>query len=431
MPDPSVCRGSASGHTGVAARRWFAAVAIVACALASSAPAAARVSDSGGPPSVSVRVNGAPETVFKWASGPCQERMIPDAPARAFRNADGKVRLVAASFDNWSMHGPSLDEVRPDCRPLFRGAERSEPHLFDDRGWIEAFYTLDGRTVYALISNEWDGFRHAASGVPLGPTCRVRQYAPGCMVYSINLAVSSNGGRIFRYPASDGGQVVAGAAYHPAKTGREGNATAGELPAPGGVPTVSNIVERGGYFYAMVFYRGAGPHEDGNCLMRTDDLGDASRWRAWDGQDFTIRPVSHGPNEAPSQRCALVARRTLGWDVRSLSWHAKTQSYIAIMHSASRDAGGRRIVGVHYATSPDLLRWSDARLLMEVPNTLDSTCRPPAKYPSMLDAGSSSPNFETVGDNAYIYYTQYNLENCRISLDRDLRRLPVMIGVAP
>ena len=356
--------------------------------------------------------------------------MIPDGPARAFRDSAGKVRLIATSYENWSLYGSSLDDVKPDCQPLFHGAERSDPAAFDDRGWIEATYTKDGHTVDALISNEWDAFRHKASAMKMAAACRARQGTPGCMAYSINLAISNDSGRDFRYAPAGGQQVVAGTAYQSKAPVRNGNLAADVLPAPRGFPTVSNIIERDGYFYAMVFDRGATAAEDGNCLFRTTDPGDASQWRAWDGHSFTIRPVDTGASNATAQPCPRIARGVLGWDVRSLSWNAKAKSYIAIMLAASVNAAGQRVVGVYYTTSPDLLRWSESRLLLEAPSELDKTCKPPVHYPSMLDPASQSRNFETVGDTAYIYYTQYNVKGCQVSLDRDLRRLPVAIEPA-
>jgi hypothetical protein len=49
---------------------------------------------------VSIHAIGAPETVFRWSDHACGDTMIPDAPARAFRDADQKVRLIATSFEN-------------------------------------------------------------------------------------------------------------------------------------------------------------------------------------------------------------------------------------------------------------------------------------------------------------------------------------------
>jgi hypothetical protein len=51
----------------------------------------------------------------------------------------------------------------------------------------------------------------------------------------------------------------------------------------------------------------------------------------------------------------------------------------------------------------------------------------PLGYPSLLDPNSVSRNFETVGDNAQLFLTRFNLQNCEVSLDRDLIRFPVKI----
>ena len=36
----------------------------------------------------------------------------------------------------------------------------------------------------------------------------------------------------------------------------------------------------------------------------------------------------------------------------------------------------------------------------------------------LLDPASDSRNFETVGDQAYVYFTRYNLHDCRPGQDR-------------
>ena len=392
-----------------------------------SSPSAGGVSKA---PSVVIRVSGPSQVVLNWSAHACPKSFIPDAPARAFRDMDGAVRLIATSFENWSFVGPTLDAMTPDCQAAFRGAERSDPLAFDDRGWIEATYTSNGRRVYALISNEWDSFRHFVPNGAISASCGLRQYQPACMAYSINLAVSDNGGRNFNYTMKEGQQVISGDVIRAKQPAGDLGRRADGSEAPRGSPTVSNIVARNGFFYAMVYVRGQTSGQDGNCLLRTEDLGNPAQWRAWDGKNFTVRPVNFGDKFPSAIPCARVARRVLGWDVRSLSWYAPSNSYIAIMHAASVNPEGRRVVGVHYATSPDLLQWSDTRLLVEAPSRLNSTCQPPMHYPAMLDPASSSRNFETVGGSAYIYYTEFNVQNCRISLDRDLRRFAVTIQPA-
>ena len=60
-------------------------------------------------------------------------------------------------FDWTAMRGRSLNDVRQDCRVIYEGHKRDDPAAFDDRAWIAAPYTLDGRTIYALIHNEFQG----------------------------------------------------------------------------------------------------------------------------------------------------------------------------------------------------------------------------------------------------------------------------------
>ena len=46
------------------------------------------------------RSNGPPQTVFSWAKDRCEDLDIPDLPARAFRDAQGRVQLIAAHYIN-------------------------------------------------------------------------------------------------------------------------------------------------------------------------------------------------------------------------------------------------------------------------------------------------------------------------------------------
>src|SRR5438876_4015532 len=50
----------------------------------------------------------APEVVFDPARNGCSLNDIPDAAARAFRDANGLIHLVAAHFENRQFVGPSF-----------------------------------------------------------------------------------------------------------------------------------------------------------------------------------------------------------------------------------------------------------------------------------------------------------------------------------
>ena len=82
---------------------------------------------------------------------------VPDAPARAFRDADGKVQLIATHFINRRMVGDTLNSVKQDCNIIMDSHKNPDPSQFNDREWITSVYTLDGKTIYALVHNEYQG----------------------------------------------------------------------------------------------------------------------------------------------------------------------------------------------------------------------------------------------------------------------------------
>ncbi|MFO1152301.1 MAG: hypothetical protein U1E42_01370 [Rhodospirillales bacterium] len=370
-------------------------------------------------PAVVIAISGPEEVVYSWQKDRCDDRFIPDAPARAFRDADGLVHLIAPHYPNWELVGTSLDRVRRRCHVLFEGSEDADSGRYDDRAWIEGTYTLDGKTIFALLSNEWDGTRHPGSGCS-GTVGRTRR----CIYNSLTLAISTDGGETYTPPR--GRRLVASLPYR--------FASEADDDRPAGYGTSSNIIAREGVFYALIGAWPRGAQAYGNCLIRTDSLADAASWRAWDGHDFSRRFVDpyHETDFSPDQHvCEPVGAGSLNWEVRSVSWHAPSQSYITILYGASQSASDRRITGIHYATSPDLISWSAIKMLLAAPSALDrQRCQSFIRYPSLLDAKSASRNFETVGGQAHIYFTRTNVPDCRQTMDRDLVRLPVTITPA-
>jgi len=192
-------------------RMTYAACTLLSqgAALAQPHPVLSRDSEE---PSIRIMVAGSPELVFEGGQS-CDKLFIPDAPARAFRDARKMVHLIASSYRNWFLTGPSLSHLSPQCAPTLSGAENGSRAAWDDRAWIEATYTPDGRTIYALVSNERDLFRHPDQIDSLTGACGIRQYQPPCTDYSINLAVSRDMGRHFHYDQLGIGHVVARSPY--------------------------------------------------------------------------------------------------------------------------------------------------------------------------------------------------------------------------
>lgn len=129
-----------------------------------------------------VRIAGSEQTVFSWPRDRCALRDYRDLPARAFRDAGGDVQLIASRYRNRRFIGPSLDRLTHPCDVTMASARNANPARFDDLEWLGSPYTQDGRTVYALVHNEYKGHQHPGR-------CPSADYL-SCWYNSVTLAVS-------------------------------------------------------------------------------------------------------------------------------------------------------------------------------------------------------------------------------------------------
>jgi hypothetical protein len=349
-----------------------------------------------------------PEIVFDHERDACAPSDVPDVPARAFRAADGSVRLIASHWTNRGMSGPSLNQLRHSCDVLFTAAGNDDPAAHDDRGWIVSTYTLDGITIHALVHNEFHGHKRPA----LCPSGRYMD----CWYNTITYAVSIDGGRNFKRPPGAGG-YVAGVPYR-------FDPTQGQRS---GLFNPSNIIRRGDYFYTMVTAAAQNAQKAGVCLLRTDRLDDPSAWRAWGGEGFTVAfadPYGTRSAAAP-ETCRPIPGLTRL--MASLSFHRPSGLYVGLfIHRQRPTPEAEPVDGVYYATSPDLVTWSQARLLYPSPTTLNQSYgTQPVAYPSLLDPDSPSRNFEDTDGDAFMYLTRITMKGWQTGWSRDLNRLPV------
>jgi hypothetical protein len=230
-----------------------------------------------------------------------------------------------------------------------------------------------------------------------------------CWYNALTLGRSTDGGRSFRREPA----LVAAVPYRYDQVGLGHH----------GYFNPTNIVEHDGAAYMFAFATHTGAQREGNCLLRTATVSNASAWRAWDGAAFTIgfeSPYDH--TLVPEQHvCAPVA--ALRWPVTSLVRHAGT--YIAMMQDTSHEGG------VFYATSPDLLHWSAPARLLSAPGLRSWTCGDPdpIAYPALLDPASPDRNFQTVGATALMFATRFDVENCRITSRRSLIRWTIDLSL--
>jgi hypothetical protein len=364
------------------------------------------------PPTVTVAVTGAPQTVYDYSTDRCDGVDIPDAPTRVFRDAQGRVQLIASNHMARRMIGPSLDSLVRDCRVVLPSHHDPRPEAFDDDEWLVAPYTLDGQTIHALVHMEYHGQEHGSGHCP--------SLLNGlCWYDAITLAVSRDGGATYTHAVPPGHVVAAPPwQYQPDHAG---------LGYMGG----SNIVRNpdDGFFYAIVGLALPFGYEGGGlCVIRARTLDDPASWRFWNGSSFAGRffnPYTD-PGRAVGSRC----RQAVPLYAFTLSWSTYLGRWLAI---------GTEGVGIGRAafsltTSADLVHWSTPMPFLQTETGDTWECRDgeekPTAYAAFIDPASPVRNFDVTGKSGWLYYTQFNPPNCADpgTIDRDLVRIPIELG---
>jgi hypothetical protein len=349
------------------------------------------------PRDVRVVVTGEPEVVFDWTTDRCDDEDIPDLAARVFRDADGNVQLISSQFVSRRFIGPDLDHIRRECDVIMQSGLDPDPAAFDDHEWLASTWTPDGRIVYALVHDEYQGHSRPER-------CPSGNYF-SCWYNAITLAVSHDGGRSYR--GAPRPNLVASIPYpYVPDTG------------PRGMFAPSNIVRGAdGFLYAFPWL-GFGNDGSGTCLMRTKNPADPSSWRGWSGgRRFEMTFVDpYGPNPRPEEH---LCKRISG-DPGTVTYNSVARQWIYVV---------AKVGGFYYALSPDLITWTKERRFDELTTTWEYQCGDPdpVLYPSLVDPSSTSRNFETSDGRAYVYYTVLHYPDCQQTLDRDLVRVPVTI----
>lgn len=383
------------GRTGV--------VALVAALVAGRVSAAE-------PPVPDVRPVGTPEAVFVATRDGCDGNDVPDAPARAFRRADGTVVLFGLHYTNHPLIGPDLDHLKISCRSALVAHGNPDPAAYDDRSWVAATWTADGRRVDALLHHEFQANEHPGR-------CRYPDYMR-CWYNTVLAARSTDGGASFTKTANP---VVASAPFP--QTVDQGRHR--------GFFNPSNIASDGRFFYMLASTTGWEGQENGVCLFRTPDPGRPSAWRAYDGTgfgaDFTADP-NRGAARDRSPSCQPIA--PFPAPVGSLVRLRPTGTWLAVFQ-AKADVGLYPVSGLYAAASRDLLHWSAPRLVLAGATNYDDPCRSGGRvlaYPSLIDPTAPGRNYDTVGTRADLFYASFHVNGCELGADRTLMRVPVTVG---
>ena len=396
----------------------FTTLARVACAVFSAlAGPAALAADA---PALRVTLDGAPQTVYAAPQDGCDPNDVPDAPVRAFRDAGGGITMFGLHYDNRALTGPDFTHLKIDCRIVYASRGDPDPAHYDDRSWIAATFTTDGRHVSALIHHEYQANEHKGR-------CRFPDYMQ-CWFNTVLEVHSTDAGASFARPPA----VVASAPFrqdvdqgrhrgffNPSNIFSEGRFSYFFASTTGwsGAPTLAGLAPEAG-----------ADQEAGVCLFRSADPADPAAWRAWDGRAFAVRyddPYRTDPHPRP---CAAIA--PFPAPVGSVVKVGASGPWLAAFQ-AKADAGVFAVSGFYFATSRDLLHWSEPRLLLPGPTLYDDACKargPLITYPVILDLAAPGRNFDRSGEKAELWYDMLATEGCDVTGRRSLVRRAVTIA---
>jgi hypothetical protein len=366
--------------------------------------------DDSGP---TVKIIGTPRVVFDWSRQACAVEESPDLPVRAFRDARGRVQMLISSFANYRLSGPSLGRLEPSCVPVKGSIASPRPASFADREWIASLFTRDGRTVWALVHEEYQGNRHPGR-------CPSHRYED-CWYNAVTLARSGDGGRSFQPARRPPRNLVAGPSfrYRPGLGSR-------------GVFGPSNIVPGpDGALYSLVRIRDLSGRR-GVCLIRSRRISLPDSWRAWDGTGFGGR--FGNPYRSRGRRraaCEILDSGRIAEMTESLTYNRILGRYLLVGIAPPGPLSlGPKVRGIYFSTSTDLVHWTARRLVAPAVGKRGYRCggSNPIAYPSIVDPGSGSRTFATSGARPFLYFTRFNYRDCRQTPDRDLLRVRLTVS---
>jgi len=348
-------------------------------------------------------LEGSRTGVFRTPEDSCNSNDLPDAMARAFRDYTGTVHLVAASSELFQSIGPSLDSVQHSCEVGHRSVEDPNPADFNDQVWIDSFYTFDGRTVAGLAHTEYHGWVH--------PHECGTQILGECEYDADTYHLSKDGGYHFNsFKGPD--NFLVGIPYQYEIDG-----------GPMGYSVDSNIIELGGWFYAMITSYAwppactgqQGPQHcrtpSGGGPMRTIDVFDPSSWRGWNGKDFSASFIDPYPGPVKRPQDHVYTPVPYMDVVTAINIFRSSNLVIATLWNPWTTEYGER--GLYLSTSTDLVNWTKPTLVATLDQFLDQEPKGNWSYAyfSLIDPDAPDLNFSIVGGHPYLYYVRLNNDN--------------------
>jgi len=337
-------------------------------------------------PPVSAAMTGTTQALVIYSTEACAPDDIPDHPARAFRTADGNVTLLASHINARRDVGTNLNTVQHSCTVVHASEEDTTFGDFRYHQWLQAPYTLDGKTIYVLTHNEWYGNL-------VKPSCN-GDLIDG-WISAVTFLVSTNGGATYNRPLDYTVRTPTTPWNNNMGCSPSNRTRYGDL---GG----SNIVYNHGYYYKFFLYEpepAIASNEAWQCIMRSNNLASASSWFVWNGVNW---------KNSKTSSCASIPYVS---NIRSVTFNTYINMYVGI-----QSINGNIVFNL----SHDLLNWSTSTTIGTSGIDLTSLA-----YPSLLDPNDTTMNFERSGQSPYIYYTHLNNGNWG-----DLMRFPLKFTIS-
>lgn len=353
-------------------------------------------------PTITGTLDGPAVAVFTTPQDSCVPDDIPDAMARAFRDYTGTIHFVTAAEVLYQSLGPNLENLQRGCQPAFLSKNNANPAAFNDEAWLDSFYTLDGYTIAALSHTEYHGWSHPGE-------CHTQNIGE-CEYDSDTFHLSTDGGYTFE-SFTQPKNFLAGIPYqYKVDSG------------PEGYSVDSNVIQYGGYYYAIATAwtwppncsGSTGPHRCitiGGAPLRTTNVLDPASWRAWSGADFSIQFVDPYAGAVSNPQQHVYTAVPYMFAINALNIYQPANIVVATLWDYWDNELGPP--GLYLTTSTDLVNWTKPRLVVTVAQL--SANNPPGSYLdvyfSMLDPTATDLNFSNVGDEPYLYYARLDNNN--------------------
>lgn len=348
------------------------------------------------------------DTVDVWAAvdqwKKCHMIDVPDVPAKFFFDQQNVTHLVAGSTNFHVSLGTPLRQTRK-CEVAWNMTGDPDPSMFAGDEFLDGTHALDNGTVYALLDTEYPGQRY--------DNCAANLSYPYCYQLSISLAVSHDWGLTWAHALPPPRNLVATVPYV---------YNMSHISYGWGAPSIVRS-PKDGYIYMIMWNKhDIGLQEGGLSVARTASIGDPASWRGLDKNgEFTVSYVSPYTMDPGTEadHVSEIVNLPKNCAPHGLTYSTDIDKFVVslccydswLIQSSARLRGGNSMATFLFATSPDMITWSETTRFFnttrDVPANISSMVTG-KMYPSLFDPQEATArgdrNFGVIGREPWLYW---------------------------